>query len=408
MGKKSKKKKAANTAAAEPEDDHPVTWRNPDGSGGFFHRGEFTHIGGRTVHLGHAAMPLGASPYSLDPLQSGAGMADGMGERQLSNARAMSDAFHRKFGGEENGVDPMTEAALSLERSVGLKYAGAGGSGRLRVDGKTINESMVMSTHRWIVTVLPSDIARQVCNAAIMYRDAVRAYEPMVKIRLPSASRVFGEMDLVTEANRPEAITLMNTLLAEPFGVNVYVYSKPDREIHLAIDEFVRSPRGLVNLPLDASASDILDYVHKKAGIMDTVCCFWCEKNKLVAEKLFLCNRCLRVSYCSRDCQARDWKAFHKEECPRLSGADGARRESMDDLRLKFSRGATLRQNGIAVPRYPMQIADIDDEGSVFRGDALAGYITQWDAQSGTITEKTKFFPYGLHIMPRECYQQRR
>ena len=402
MGKKSKKKQSPK--AAPLTEDHPVTLKNPDGSKSLVQRGELAFHGGRTMHMGHAAMPSNAGPYTFDLLRRRDHL-DGaqMGERQLMNVQAMSDAFHRQRKNEE--VDPMTEAALSLETKVGLKHAH--GSRNMKLDGNAINESMVMSTHRWIITVLPSAVVQQVSEVAMLYRDAVRDYQPAIKIEFPEPRSTFEGMDLVTEDNRPEVIALMNTLLEQPFGVNVYVYSESDREIHLVIKDFTRSSKGLVNLPLEASSSDIMDYVHNQAGIMDMACCYWCEKNKLSTEKLFVCRQCMAVSYCSRECQAWDWKAFHKEECAKLSGKDrDGRKMTRDDLGLMLSRSATLRKEGVAKPRFPMQIADINNDDHVFRGDELAGYITHVDTRTAAINEKTKFFPFGLHIIPREIYRR--
>ena len=396
MGKKSKKK--APPKPVELPENNPVRWKNPDGSKTLVQRGEIGFIGGRTVHLGHAAMPPAAGPYTLDPH----GFPDDaqMGERQLRNVQALSDTFHRQY--KENEVDPMTEAALSLETKVGLKYVN--GSRKMKLDRNAINESMIMSTHRWIITVLPSRVLQQVIEVALLYREAVRSYEPLVGIQFPLAEHAFGEMDHVTEENRPEVIALLNTLFREPFGVNVYVYSESDREIHLVIKGFVRSSKGLVNLPPNASSSDILEYIHGQAGMMDSASCFWCEKNKLATEKLFVCNECMAVSYCSRECQTMDWKSFHKKECAKLSGKGKEEKTTRDELGLMDSRSSSLRKQGVAKPRFPIEIADVNNEEHIFRGDKIAGYVTHMDDATGSISEKTKFFPYGIHIMPREFH----
>ena len=69
MGKKSRKKtsaggakataeSAAESAAAEDECYYEI--KNPDGSKSMVITGELAYIGGRTLHIGGAAMPLGS------------------------------------------------------------------------------------------------------------------------------------------------------------------------------------------------------------------------------------------------------------------------------------------------------------------------------------------------------------
>ncbi len=110
MGKKSRKKKPSGMASVG---NHPQRVDNPDGSSSMMIiKDESVHIGGHTMYLGHTGMPCSASPYSLDPFAND----HQLGKRQLMSLEAMSDAFHRQYKGEE--VDPMTEAALSIETKV--------------------------------------------------------------------------------------------------------------------------------------------------------------------------------------------------------------------------------------------------------------------------------------------------
>eukprot|EP00956_Cyclotella_meneghiniana_P020045 scaffold34931_cov38-Cyclotella_meneghiniana.AAC.9 len=81
MGKKSRKTtsvggakatatSAAVSAASESaaKDECYYEFKNPDGSKSMLITGELAYIGGRTLHIGGAAMPLGSEPYSYDPL----------------------------------------------------------------------------------------------------------------------------------------------------------------------------------------------------------------------------------------------------------------------------------------------------------------------------------------------------
>lgn len=195
---------------------------------------------------------------------------------------------------------------------------------------------------------------------------------------------------------------MVNDLLELPFGINVYIFGEVDNDVHLFMKEFVRSEHGLLNLPMDATSSEILEYIHNQSEWIDCSCCFWCEKTKLTAERLFLCTGCMSVSYCSKECQTHDWKAFHKPECRQLSeNGGGAKSSTMirDELGMGISRNATLRKLGKAYNRIPMPIATENDVDNVFRGDIVAGYITSSDPM---LTAKTKVFSLGLHVLPRE------
>lgn len=45
--------------------------------------------------------------------------------------------------------------------------------------------------------------------------------------------------------------------------------------------------------------------------ILISRCCFLCGKEN---EKMYMCNECNNVLYCSADCQKKDWKN-HKKKC---------------------------------------------------------------------------------------------
>jgi hypothetical protein len=50
-------------------------------------------------------------------------------------------------------------------------------------------------------------------------------------------------------------------------------------------------------------------------GTSNTKCCFIdCDKT----ERLKLCRSCMVISYCSPECQKRDWKSRHKQQCKEI------------------------------------------------------------------------------------------
>ncbi len=54
---------------------------------------------------------------------------------------------------------------------------------------------------------------------------------------------------------------------------------------------------------------------------METASCQVCEKGKADGIRLFLCNDCRSVTYCSRECQTDAWKT-HKVVCKELNAGD--------------------------------------------------------------------------------------
>lgn len=341
------------------------------------------------MHLGHTGLPEGARACTLDPRDQHHYV---MGERQYESVNCMADAFHRMgvLGDEE--VDPMSEAAIKLEVdfTMKMKTKNTSKTSQVKISNREINEFMIMSTHRWIITVLPISIVKQTAKVASLYRETFQPYEPLVSCTDPEM--VLSDIDS-NDVTRPEVVLLLNMLLKSPCGINIFVYSEKDDEICQVVKEFSRSPEGLINLLSDASSSDILEYILNEAGCMDSTCCFWCEKNKLATKKLFLCSRCRTVNYCSVECQKRDFKAFHRGECKQL--AEGSPKGQLGMLN---SRVATLTKYGAQFPT--MYMAPIED--GVFRGDSLRVYITNIDLKTLEIDEKTKAFPYGMHIAPRE------
>ena len=73
-----------------------------------------------------------------------------------------------------------------------------------------------------------------------------------------------------------------------------------------------------------------------------------------------------------------------------------------------ISRRSYLSAAGAQRPTIPNFIADFHDESSIWRGDMLLLYAVGF-GHDMRMTEKTKGFPLGLHVKPREhtMYQGR-
>lgn len=407
MGKKSK---------------NPQKYNNPDGSKTLMMIGEELLLGGRTAFLANAGCPEGTKEISLDFVNLKHNPTPySFGERQIRSIRGMKRAFqHWKeqdmsnnrdedelstSGGsrERNKKNPhaMSEAAIHLELQHTLADAATKARhARRQFTPEDLNKFMIMSTHRWLITILPISVVRQVAGVVEHLRSITKTNESIVNMKIDDPYYLFKEIVDATEQNRPEIIYLMNELFQIPHGVNVFVYSEKDGEIEKTMSEFSRCAEAdaLIELDQDASSTEILEYIKDKAGVMDSACCYWCEKNKLSTKTLYLCTRCKSVSYCGKTCQALDWAAFHRHECKKISDQG----QSKKDLGMSICRLKTL-SSAPTSPKIPFLIAPLEDHDHVFRGDYIYAFIMHFDKKTGVITEKTKMLPYGLQFVPREC-----
>jgi hypothetical protein len=348
-------------------------------------------IGGRITYIGSAALAPGES-FALISHQEG--QFGERGERQDISVRAMGEAYRNNAAIEK---DPMTEAALKLELEFIFER-------NRDLDKISFNESAIMSTQRWSISALPITVVGQVVAVVNDYRDFLAEYSPVRNLPMTDPSFTFHELITATEKTRPDIVALVNFLLGEPPDVNCFVFSEPDGKIVEAWRGFHRSPNAgaLPKLPENATASDILEYISSgKAGRIDQSCCFWCEKN-VFSSRLSVCVKCRAVSYCSKECQTNDWRAFHKRECSQL--VQGRTRK---ELGLGFSRLDYLTRPGVSFPKYPMKIAR-PTSSSVWRGDILMVSLTHAIVTQGKISlgPKTKFFPWGMSIVTRETQAQ--
>jgi hypothetical protein len=362
---------------------------NPDGSSTLMQAGEPCWIGGRILHIGSAALPWRVR-YSLDPHKHHPFQK---GQRQRESVQAMARAFRSDTSLQK---EPIDEAALEMEVDFTLNRGSD-------ISKSSVNESVLMSSQRWIITALPSDIVQQVLEVVLLYRDALRENVPLVQLgTLPNAQAVFQTMiPGAKEETRPDIIALLNTLLSDPDHVNCHVFSEPDRRIISAWRGFKRLPKAstLKDLSPAASASEIIQYVNTRAGWMDTQTCYWCETNSLSCD-LKLCISCRAVSYCGKDCQVQDWKAFHRNECKQLVSG-----KTRKDLGMDASRLATLKMDGAQRASFPMPIASPGDSDSLWRGDLFLLYLIgpmDTSEHGPCLGQKTRGFPRGCFIRPRE------
>ena len=142
-----------------------------------------------------------------------------------------------------------------------------------------------------------------------------RTYVPLLEKRQQPAfaeeTLLFDEKEIpsirsdATKENRPDdVVELRKRLFRETHHVNCCIYSEPDREIVVAW-------RG-VDSGLPPKASSISSLADASA-----------------------------VAYCGKECQEKDWKAFHKRECKRLREGTATR----EDLNMCPTRLFNLRES---------------------------------------------------------------
>lgn len=352
----------------------------------FLRNNEALYIGGRTVHLGSAALQPGKY------FSYGKKNAFRHGQRQLESMLAMQQAF---LNNENLPKTPFDVAGLELEVSTFREGTGFRKSGK--VTRNLLNESVVMSSQRWYISVLSIEIIQQVIEAALPYRDVLRDFSPLLeKTEIPNSAVVFpASFPDATEQNRPDILLLLNELFAAPDNVNVWIFSEPDKEIACAWNGFKMDAKN-AQLLLSASTvestekspEEIIERIHHSDTMLEAVTCYWCEANSLTAESLSFCTACHKVSYCSKECQTFDWKSFHKVECKKKEKVIGASR--LDYLKL----------DGARRPAFPSEIAPATDAKSVWRGDTILLYLV--NVENLSLGSKTKGFPRGFHVKPRE------
>lgn len=181
-----------------------------------------------------------------------------------------------------------------------------------------INESPLMSTHRWFASTLPVYVISAVVEIVLIYHAAMKEYTPLLEMDgMPNAEYLFDDL-AATEETRPDIVALFNALFTVPEHVDCFIYSVPDDEFMVAWKCFEPQFAGL---SASSTAEEILAVVQNtgKVWMVDPATCFWCEKSGW-SGKLQKCNSCSKVMYCGKDCQTNDWKAFHKKECKILAG----------------------------------------------------------------------------------------
>jgi len=259
---------------------------------------------------------------------------------------------------------------------------------------------LVMSTSIFFATVQ--------LDAAYI-NQILRAVSPLQKLACSDAPLVFREClpQLQESGERHSALQLLCYLCCMPGGSNVYVYSETSDEIVAAQQAFQPPPTLLCmdDVPNFASWETPQASSSSKcptAHLAQRDRCFNCRRSALNHGLcLTKCGQCLVPVYCSKVCQAFDWKTFHKRECTSLREG----RASIQEVGLEGDRYQYLNKPNAQRAKLPL---DTQNSG-VYDGAQVAlflgGDMTFCDRPGfdGRITEemRRKILPIigcGLHM----------
>jgi hypothetical protein len=229
--------------------------------------------------------------------------------------------------------------------------------------------------HVFLVTCLPADVARKAADVALRIRAGTR--HEADGLVLPDAAALVASIDVAPQL-RTDLMLFMNEVLVAPAKSAVLAYSTDGT--YAAVQR---------NFPVERAPANADELRAAVAG-KPFASCFWCAAPAL-AEPLKACGRCARVAYCGRECQLKDWAAFHKGgECRGLAKGGDAALACMGP-----TRAATLRVPTNVSPRLPVDLKP------PFDGDVICAYLTNLE-DDGSVGPATAPHPLGWHLIPRE------
>jgi len=73
--------------------------------------------------------------------------------------------------------------------------------------------------------------------------------------------------------------------------------------------------------------------------------CRCCEKDQEeLSSRLSWCSRCHAVRYCSKECQEKDWKNYHKKECKHLKIMRATKTKMQEELKNKCGKSKSKQR----------------------------------------------------------------
>ena len=225
--------------------------------------------------------------------------------------------------------------------------------------------------HVFLVTCLPADKARQAADVALRIRAGTR--HEADGLILPAAANLLASIE-VAPALRTDLMLFMNEVLVAPAKSAVLAYCTDGT--------YFAAQRYLFPVERVPTTGDAL-----LAAVAGKPSCFWCAAPAL-AEDCKACGRCAKVAYCSKECQVKDFHAFHKGgECKGLAKGELAC--------MGPTRAATLRVPTNVSPKLPIELKEPFDD------DVICAFLTNLQDDGG-IGPETSVYPLGWHLVPRE------
>ena len=255
------------------------------------------------------------------------------------------------------------------------------------------HHAVIQSTH-FIVSRLSQSLCREIVVAARRFLDIVPV-GPCVpseggknQVEIPMPFMCLEKVASQCSHNLREAVLrLFTTLLNSPPKVNTLIFSETSGVV---IDYNL----GFVPSKKMAKAKNVDEVIATSRSDLNE--CYWCRA-PAIGSVLKFCKGCVKVKYCSKDCQKLDWLAFHKKECKTL------RKEGMTRSMYGIgnSRNEWLTKEGtehaiIPVP-FGMERSKGKGNGGIFEDAYLNMYLGRLDISPGgqiVCGKDTHIIPY--------------
>ena len=347
---------------------------------GEFRNGEKIRMGSSMFFLGNTATPLG-QPYSFlvpfDPLEQPYKISD----RQLETSQAFVDAF--------SGCSGHTFLECHALKLCHHYNKSLDPEGMKKMDSRySIQENVVLLSHRFLVSALPIKMLARCVHLACDIRQCIQRCRDTpgtgnVASFVPNTEPVFEKLQC-SEAHRIDALIFLEEALNVGLYETVIAFSEPDAEVILVHRGF-QQPATVLAAETEEEAISAV-----KPSFLQ---CYWCRKSAACMEsKMLMCGGCKQMDYCSKSCQNKDWKAFHKKEYKALRG------KTKTKVGLKETRKDSLHAPGGLQPTINLPLG-----GDVWDKDSLQVYMCNIDLSTCAVGKDTFMFPHGgFKFLPRE------
>ena len=340
--------------------------------------GEKEWVGGRATFAGTAGFRRGDSIAKVKAKR---------GTLDQARMRASLMAIRNALEGDDNAT-VMTKVAIELELEYMISPVSESRvrprARGLQLEISEIHKYALMATHRFVVTALDARATSCIAALADAVRRSLADGQPrgIINTPMPPIAKWLDRLAISAPAEAFDAMTLLQDALCCPLSAKTYLFSEPDAAL-FALDDCGRfaPPETLASC---ASHEELLAVVKPRLAS-----CFWCGGPNAV-RKVSQCGRCQAVDYCSSECQKKDWKAFHKDECKAI--ASGKATKASLGLEVQH-RVDFLTTKGAVRAKIPHSL------GSIGQGEA-ALYCFPCITKDNRVTAETIIHPHAWLLDP--------